>query len=154
MSYPNRDGEKWERWTMPEPQIPGQRSRTPVHGWSALEANHGSTDPVPDTGAPMHGTFAAAGSYGSQYPAPAHRTTYDDESAAAFWAFPEPEFGTEMTSPGTYGYRDGPPELPQRPSDRSTGTSQGGDYQQESDDDRRSLDSYATAQMDSTVRLL
>ncbi|KAG8964003.1 hypothetical protein FRC00_004149 [Tulasnella sp. 408] len=128
---------------MPEPSTSGSGSRH-VNGWNELEGqlntDYGLVSDGQEMTPPIRGPFAIPRDY-----VPASnslQSQWDSESAAAFWAFPEPQ----VQSPTAAEHLESPRQaLEQRVSDQSQSRASYHGGWAEDDDDRRSVASYRTA---------
>lgn len=147
---PEKQLSEWEEWSMPEPSTSGSGSRH-VNGWNELEGqlntDYGLVSDGQEMTPPLRGPFAIPRDYA---PASSNlQSQWDSESAAAFWAFPEPQ----VQSPTAAEHLESPRQaLEQRVSDQSQSRASYHGGWAEDDDDRRSVASYRTARATAQVR--
>ncbi|KAG8891639.1 hypothetical protein FRC01_014598, partial [Tulasnella sp. 417] len=140
---PEKQLSEWEEWSMPEPSTSGSGSRH-VNGWNELEGplntDYGLASDGQEISPPLRGPFAVPRDY-----VPASnslQSQWDAGSAAAFWAFPEPQVQSPTAAEQLESPRRG---LEQRPSDQSQNRASYYGGWADDDDDRRSVASYRTA---------
>lgn len=146
---PEKQLSEWEEWSMPEPSTSNTAPRQ-QHGWSELEGqlntDYGLASDGQEISPPLRGPFAVPREHAMT--SSSVQGQWDADSAAAFWAFPEPN----VQSPTGEEHLGTPYQaLQQRGSDQSQSRASYYGGGADDDDDRHSAASYRTARATAQV---